>query len=447
MSAARPIERLIAERLADAASGKAPEAALDAALSRTSRMRPLPRWLALIKEPPMRIGTRVAVGSTTMRSVAILALTIALIVATVAAIGVAATLLQRSTPRLPPFGIAQNGVLVYESDGDIYAADATGAKTTAIITGPTDDVDPRFSHDGTRFAFARSFGRSAPGLWTARADGTGLHPVVGGQLRSIGRFDWSPDGGEFVAFSQSTTSPSTGVINDDPTLVIVETQPPDTLHTLELGAIEPAGWVAWRPPDGREVLFTGHPTAGTTDIGIYAVRPDGTGIRTVADVATDQSSPSGPASLISYQEPQVSPDGSTLAYWSWETIGGVTDGFTHLRDIDTGEDRIFRFELAEDPQSIGSSTPRLSPDGKHIVVQQGVETRLAIGAIDGSVPQRAIGPTFSFQTEHAFDFSPDGTKVVLTVGSTTYLIDASTGEFAETAAKIPRFPTWQRQAP
>jgi hypothetical protein len=71
-----------------------------------------------------------------------------------------------------------------------------------------------------------------------------------------------------------------------------------------------------------------------------------------------------------------------------------------------------------------------------------------IGPADGSPSARTIGPGYAGQSQHGYDFSPDGRKVMLTLGddpAVTWLIDVARGEKVATA--IPVFPSWQRVAP
>ena len=83
-----------------------------------------------------------------------MALTLALVLAAAGAVAVGASVLQADLPE--PFGLARNGSLVFSDGGDIWIADETGANGRAIITGPeTDDLNPWYSHDGTRIAFSR----------------------------------------------------------------------------------------------------------------------------------------------------------------------------------------------------------------------------------------------------------------------------------------------------
>jgi outer membrane protein assembly factor BamB len=85
------LARLAADWMTQDVAGAAADDHLDQILSATGRMRPLPRWLALLKEPSMRTKTmtRVAVGSPARRPILVLAtialLILALVVATIGA--------------------------------------------------------------------------------------------------------------------------------------------------------------------------------------------------------------------------------------------------------------------------------------------------------------------------------------------------------------------------
>ena len=61
------IERLFEDGLHGIAPSRAPDRLKTTIKNETGQMRPLPRWLALIKEPPMRISSNLAVGSPTAR--------------------------------------------------------------------------------------------------------------------------------------------------------------------------------------------------------------------------------------------------------------------------------------------------------------------------------------------------------------------------------------------
>jgi outer membrane protein assembly factor BamB len=87
------LERMIVTVMADEADGTVPDRMLDDVLSVTGRMRPAPRWLALLKEPQMRVASRPVVGMPARRS--IILLTTLLITVALVGVVVGASLLLR----------------------------------------------------------------------------------------------------------------------------------------------------------------------------------------------------------------------------------------------------------------------------------------------------------------------------------------------------------------
>jgi len=82
-------ERFVIEAFGREGSGRPVPAAIhDELISRAGRKRQWPAWLASIKEPPMRISNSLAVGSPTVRVVAVVAATL-LLALLLAAVGVA----------------------------------------------------------------------------------------------------------------------------------------------------------------------------------------------------------------------------------------------------------------------------------------------------------------------------------------------------------------------
>jgi len=105
MNDQQSFEHGVATWLAAEDEMRTPDHTLDDILAATSRKRPLPRWFALIKEPPMRISSTLAVGSPTARVAAIVAATL-LLALSLAAAGLAGSQL-----------FAASGVIVVAQDG------------------------------------------------------------------------------------------------------------------------------------------------------------------------------------------------------------------------------------------------------------------------------------------------------------------------------------------
>jgi len=106
MNDERSFERFVADHIAEQGGLPMPDDFYDDIDAYTSRHRQPPRWLAFIKEPPMRISSSLAVGSPTVRVAAIIAATL-LITLMVAGAGVAGSRL-----------LAADGTIVVDPSGD-----------------------------------------------------------------------------------------------------------------------------------------------------------------------------------------------------------------------------------------------------------------------------------------------------------------------------------------
>lgn len=98
---------------------------------------------------------------------------------------------QRSAPVVGPAG---NGLVAYSSDGDIFVGDPVTGKSTAVVTGPSNDTRPIFSPDGLRIAFLRAESLSDGTVVVIRADGSDEHVVATEALTNgIPGSAWTPD--------------------------------------------------------------------------------------------------------------------------------------------------------------------------------------------------------------------------------------------------------------
>ena len=99
------LERLLADLLADTAPATAPDRLAPETLRAARRVRRWPRWLALVKEPPMRISSRVAVGSPVVRiAYAAVLLLLLAVLATGTVVGAASLLPGPATIVVAPGG-------------------------------------------------------------------------------------------------------------------------------------------------------------------------------------------------------------------------------------------------------------------------------------------------------------------------------------------------------
>jgi dipeptidyl aminopeptidase/acylaminoacyl peptidase len=261
----------------------------------------------------------------------------------------------------------------------------------------------------------------------ANADGSGARALTETQDR-LSWWEWSPDGRQ-IAF--------TSHVNHRPTIHVVSADGSAPPRAIDVGMF--AESVTWRPPDGAELIFRA--TRAATVSGIFAVRPDGTGLREVTPMdGSAQYGYQGPFSMTS--------DGSTLTYTVWE--GNVILRL-HFVDVTTGEDRE-RIGPMDEAHAV------FSPDNKLIAfnrraasTRNDVPTQVFVGPVDDPAAAVAVGPestAVSGDPGLAYDFSPDGTKVIVTKYRTeeTYVagVTGGSGEFLAPTADLPN---WQRLAP
>jgi len=430
MTSERRLQGDITDVLLAEVAGSVPDRLLDDVLTATSQMRPLPRWLALLKEPPMRIHHRVAVGSPTARLVWVLALVAALALATVGIVAFGATRLPSPPAPLPsPFGLATNGSMYYADNGDVYRAGPDGSNPVPIVSGPTTDRFPGLSHDGTKIIFLRGEDGQPLDAILADADGTVIKDL--GPVSDW--YDFSPDDTR-LAYCCDGGTIGTMTLDGDRT-------------PLDLGGLQPMYLVNWRPTAGSELIFLAHPEAGSLAVGLYAIGLDGSGLRQIGALDSEAVDADGVGELIAFDALQLSADGVTAAYWNWE-MSGVTGPRMHLRNLDTGEELDVPFAPADGH----GVTTQFSPDGKWVVFDSASVTTptmssLFYAPIDGSVPAREVGPAFDYNWREGFSFLPDGTKILLSFYPTdihpSLIIDVNGGEPIE-LADVSDGRTWQR---
>jgi parallel beta-helix repeat protein len=164
------LERLLDDVLADIAAEHVPDRLGRDIGQTSSRVRQRPRWLAFIKEPPMRIHSRVAVGSPTARLAYLFLLTLLLSIVATGAVVAGASLLPG-----PVIVVAQDGsgtvrtineAVEMAQDGDtVLVKPGTYLESIAI----TRDITLR--GDGDRGAVILEFAVDGP-THTVAEDGT-----------------------------------------------------------------------------------------------------------------------------------------------------------------------------------------------------------------------------------------------------------------------------------
>jgi Tol biopolymer transport system component len=422
------LRRDLPEILGDLATGPYPDY-IDDVLATSAAIRQRPAWTFLERWLPMVDIVRqpVLVPRLPWRS-------IGLAIVVLLALLAAAVVYMGSQQRVPaPFGPARNGVIAYDAGGDIYTADPVSGTATAVITGPETDFGPRFSLDGTHLAFARIEGDSRSQIYVARSDGRGLTLVTSTPVslaaadtgRSWERYKFSPDGRELLIATVSG-------------ITIAKTDGSGA-SALDVGML--AAEPTYRPPDGREILFIGR----GADTGLF-----------IFDRRTNQTrriikmNPGFDLAGASW-----SPDGSEVAYWTWN---GTVDGLTaksHTVSADGSADR----ELPSPPGAVWNAHATWSNDGKRLFLARGYtpgedDVRGWVVPADGSRVGAQIAPAGSVETGccAAWLWSPDdsellGRPTALANGAPMVVLNAAGGAVRTAPWKAISDPTWQRLAP
>jgi hypothetical protein len=411
-------------RLADilddlAGSGRYDYTASILGLTSTTRQRPAwrfpARWLPL---PELVGGDAIPLGSRA-GSLALL-LVLAMLLTVFAALQAGR---RQSVPA--PFGPAHNGALVFANGGQLFIADGPASTPRVFVDGPEQDNLPIFSPSGKRLLFLRRDAGTADGpssLMVTDADGARVDRLTE-PIEGLNGIAWLPDGSG-IAFGQEVLG--------EPRIV---TYPVDhrPATVLELGL--PAGWPAWRPPNGAQVAFLGRVDDSWT---VHVSNADGT-----------QSHDLG----VAGREPAWSPDGSRLVV---DTGGGPTTGVTrggrlHLLDIDASGRPTRDTSLEFDARNDAEMRAIWSPDGSRLAFIAARDGRfiLAIGNTDGT-GYREIGvpSTSDASLNSVWSWSPDGSVVVQTFDDgATWLLDPGGDAPREAPFGPGAFTTWQRTAP
>ena len=239
--------------------------------------------------------------------------------------------------------------------GQLYTVDPDHGARVRLTDG-LGATEASWSADGRRIAYVKILG-TAPSdrlgkdraLMVMNADGTGKH-----RLSDADAFDpaWSPDGSAIV-FEKGVD------------LWLIDA---DGTHERRLADITGTEVLPAWSPDGRWIAFS---EPGSTSP-IRAVRPDGSGLRTV--VPDRSASPPH----VGAQDPNWAPDASQLVF-----MGGTDSGFEAFRVDADGKHLIVLTSFRLDVVS-----PAWSPDGTRIAFTGGNfannRSEIYVMAADGS---------------------------------------------------------------
>ena len=426
MTTERRLERDLPSILGDLAMGPYPDY-IDDVLAATARRRQRPAWTFPERWLPMDLATTQApITRFPFRTLGILTL-IALLVAT------AVAFLIGSSPRLPaPFGLAANGLMPYESDGDLYLGDLETGTSRLLLGGRTFDFDPAPSRDGTRILFGRRLDPAGPEpfhLMVMNVDGSALRQVTTEPVQAPNWWEWSPDGTRIVVVDKKAGE---GVF----TLLDPQGQAPPTPMAPGIDVDVPV----FRPPDSAEIMFRGR--IGS-EVGIYVMAADGTGLRALVGPMRSENLD------VTLAEPRYSPDGSKIAYHQWDDVAAVMR--LYVMDADgTG-----RREFGAAPDIWFTGWPVWSNDGTRIAVQRARRTTdpndneslpYAIITIrDGSIVETGPPPSCC-----RIEWAPDDSKLLFLQEidgvRRQLLLDPDGGPPTALPWTTSSYPNWQRIA-
>jgi Tol biopolymer transport system component len=412
-----------------------PDGLVDAALARTTRVRPLPAWRLPERWIPMQLALRRPTVPSAVPILILLALLVAL------AVGLLLIGVGRPPAQPLPDGLAGNGRLVYVGAGNLLSSDPAGGDIRTLVDGDRIVGEPVWSHDGTRFAFKAytdAASNRQASIIVAGADGTN-QVTIAADVWDASPPSWSRDD-RHVLLAYSTTgadlserlyvAPTDGsmpptLLAQDPGFAVGASYSPDgTLIAWETGTVD-GGQTLWLArPDGSDArqLTTGrYYDIGGVERGSlgFVWKPDGTAILFAAgdDQAHDLyvigiggGSQDRPivASALNEFGATFAPDGRSISY-----LAAPRDQYATLTIAD-GDGSDPHPAVDGSTQTFQWFTPRWSPDATLVIAttgQPGVDGQSEVWIIDvasRTIQARIAAPAFA----GAADGRPGGSDVV-----------------------------------
>jgi Tol biopolymer transport system component/imidazolonepropionase-like amidohydrolase len=255
--------------------------------------------------------------------------------------------------------------IVFDLLGDIYTMPVGGtvaSQATRITGGPAFDMQPRFSPDGKRIAFA-SDRDGLWNIWTMDAEGKNLTQVSREKRWFVNSPAWAPDGNYIFARRHFVASRSLGAGE----IWMFHAAGSDGLQVTEKNGFQKDAGEPAVSPDGRYLYYSKDVTPGQQFE--YNKDPNGTIyaiIRRDLNTGRERTAVSVQGGSVT---PRVSPDGKSLAYVRRVRLGSQL----YVRDLQTGHDRAIFDHLDKDLQeawAIHGLYPQYAwtPDGKEILI-------------------------------------------------------------------------------
>jgi Tol biopolymer transport system component len=250
-----------------------------------------------------------------------------------------------STPAWSPDG----RTLVFARSGQLYIVNADGSGEQNLTKGSGGAAAPAWSPDGSRIAFLRYQGtRFAWDLYVMNADGSKQQRLA--QNARLAAPAWSPDGRKLAFVSDRDGASFWGEAREI-SVVNADGSGRRNLTGNPASDSDPA----WSP-DGRKIAFV-------SNFEIYVMNADGSGQQNLTrDPARDLA-------------PAWSPDGKRIVferrlgrqeYGGCPGCGRASIFEVHVMNADGNGQRRLTRDVTRGGESIGSSRPRWSPDGRQI---------------------------------------------------------------------------------
>lgn len=272
----------------------------------------------------------------------------------------------------PPVPVPPSGPTEY-----IYLANADGTGAIRLTKGGQASWSP----DGRRIVFHRYPTPAPPGrIYVIDVDGSNEHELLPGEWPA-----WSSDGNRIV-------------FADEGGLEVMNVDGSNGVHLLGTDFVDDANQAVGLPllhpvwsPDGKRIAFERGTDWQNWPSKIFVMNVDGSNLH---GLSTNTRG-------VSYSEdgPAWSPDGRSIAYWSWGY--GIA-----IADADGGTPR----PVFADPQVLSGFKPAWSPDGEVIAI---TTTRDATRSIT-VVSLRTNTTQLLIRDAYDLTYSPDGKRVAFT---------------------------------
>ncbi|MEJ7758273.1 MAG: amidohydrolase family protein [Gemmatimonadaceae bacterium] len=347
--------------------------------------------------------------------------------------------------------------IVFDLVGDIYSMPVTGGAATLMLGGAAYEMQPRFSPNGRRIAFA-SDRDGITNAWTMDVNGKDLRQVSKDKEREVSNPAWTPDGQYLVNRKHFRNTRSLGAGE----MWLYHASGGNGLKLTDRRNWEQNATEPIVSNDGRYVYFTEDVSPG----GGFQYNRDAHGQVYVVQrfdrqTGTRTTAIGGAGSAL---RPQLSPDGKTMAFVRRVGLRSVL----WTRDLESGRERAVWDGLDHDQQeawAIYGTYPGYDwmPDGKSVVIWAGGRIN-SVNMTSGRVtnipftarirqtiteavrtPQRIAPDSFDVKMLRWVTVSPDQRRVVYTSLGKLWLKDLPNGKprrLTNDSANDELFPSW-----